>query len=285
MTQRVVAEDGVLRLGDVTLPAGKRAHALETTAGPDGTAATMQIPVAWVTTEPVPDSGRAWEELAQLAGRTGQVPFLAKNLRADSGRPWDAGIDFHRWKNAADASQLDPADILREKWPGAALAPEELDDAETREWITARLAPFSWRFPGLAPRVGGEPLSSAERWRALDCLPPARVGLVPAGEPGGMLSAIGWHPANWIDGQLAVNAVLRSWEDRFGARLLEIGLAEFKVLADRPPRTLIQAQRLAAEHVAFADECFYGTDETAQNEVAAIAERLVNQPIWGFWWD
>ncbi len=289
MTQRGVAEDGVLHLGDVTLPAGKRAYALGTAAGPAGAGRAVRIPVAWVTAAPVPDPGRVWEELAQLAERTGQVPFLAKGLRPDSERPWDAGFDFHRWNNATDAGQLDPAEILRERWPGATLAPEELEDAETREWITARLAPFSWQFPGLAPRASGEPLSSAERRRALESLPSARIGLVPADEPGGVLGgvlgAIGWHPANWIDGQLAVTTVLRSWEDRFGAQLLEIGLAEFKVLADRPPRTLAQAQRLAAEHVAFADECFYGTDKAAQNEVGAIAERLVNQPVWGFWWD
>ncbi len=285
MTQGVVAEDGVLHLGDVMLPAGRRAYALETAAVQDGAAATAQIPVAWVTTAPVPDPGRVWGELAQLADRTGQVPFLAKCLDADGGRPWDGGLDFHRWNNAAESGQLDPADVLRERWPGATLAPEELEDPETREWITARLAPFSWRFPGLAPPASGEPLSSAERRRALDDLPPARIGLVPADDPSGVLSAIGWHPANWVDGQLPVMAVLRSWEDRFGVRLLELGLAEFKVLADRPPRTLAEAQRLAAEHVALADECFYGTDETAYNEVGAIAERLVNQPIWGFWWD
>jgi hypothetical protein len=285
MTQGGVAENGVLHLGDVTLPAGKRAYALETTVGPDGAAATARIPVAWVSAAPVPDSGRVWEELAQLADRTGQVPFLAKGLSPDGRRPWDEGFDFHLGNNDADARQLDPAEILRERWPGATLAPEELEDAETREWITARLAPFSWQFPGLAPQVSGEPLSSAERRHALDGLPPTRIGLAPVGEPSDVLSAIGWRPGNWTDGQVPVKAILCSWEDRFGARMLEIGLAEFKVLADRPPRTLIQAQRLAAEHVAFADECFYGADETAQNEVGAIAERLVNQPIWGFWWD
>jgi hypothetical protein len=42
---------------------------------------------------------------------------------------------------------------------------------------------------------------------------------------------------------------LPSWEDRFGARLLEVGFADIKLLAGRPPADLASAQlaRFAAQ--------------------------------------
>jgi Domain of unknown function (DUF4253) len=65
-------------------------------------------------------------------------------------------------------------------------------------------------------------------------------------------------PAGRPADALPIAVVLRSWEDRFGARLLRIGLAEISVLARRPPRTRDSAQHLAAEQWAFCSE-FGGT--------------------------
>jgi hypothetical protein len=45
---------------------------------------------------------------------------------------------------------------------------------------------------------------------------------------------------------LRIGAVPRSWEDRFGARLLWIGpRAEIRLLVDRPPRTFEAAAQVA----------------------------------------
>ena len=74
--------------------------------------------------------------------------------------------------------------------------------------------------------------------------------------------------------------MLRSWEDRFGARLIDVGYAGLRLLAERPHHTLEVAQRLAAEQVLLADECI-----DAARTVPDIAARLVNAPIWTFWWD
>jgi hypothetical protein len=73
-------------------------------------------------------------------------------------------------------------------------------------------------------------------------------------------------------------AVLRSWEDRFGATLLQLGpSAVLRVVAERPPATAGAATALAAEHWAFCD----GLLDT----VREIAATLMNTPIWSFWWD
>jgi Domain of unknown function (DUF4253) len=75
---------------------------------------------------------------------------------------------------------------------------------------------------------------------------------------------------------------VRSWEDRFGARLLEVGFAEIRLLVQRPPRSLGTAQRVAAEHWAFADE----SDDIGSAGVGDIAAALLTQPaLWQFWWD
>jgi hypothetical protein len=107
-----------------------------------------------------------------------------------------------------------------------------------------------------------------------------RIGLVPATRPADILPRIGWAGAanNRMASELAV--VLRSWEDRFGARLLEVGYADIRLLVSRPPQTLEAAQQIAAEHFAFADEAHQGL-----RGVGSIARAIVDNPFWDFWWD
>ncbi len=65
-----------------------------------------------------------------------------------------------------------------------------------------------------------------------------------------------FHGPDPVGAPVWIAAVLRTWEDRFGARLLNVGPgAEIRLLVQRPPATRQAAQRVAAEHYAFADEC------------------------------
>ena len=108
----------------------------------------------------------------------------------------------------------------------------------------------------------------------------SRIGLVPAARPADILPHLCWAGAanNRTASELAV--VLRSWEDRFGARLLEVGFDDIRLLVSRPPQTLHAAQPIAAEHFAFSDEAHKGP-----RHVGEIARALVNNPFWDFWWD
>jgi hypothetical protein len=92
---------------------------------------------------------------------------------------------------------------------------------------------------------------------------------------------IGWACTDQWQDALLIAAVLRSWEDRFGARLLQVGWAEIRLIVERPPRTLPEARAVAAEHFAFADEC----GGQGLSTVPAIAPSLINAPFWSFWWD
>lgn len=114
----------------------------------------------------------------------------------------------------------------------------------------------------------------------MDSLPAARIGLVPASRPVDVLPLIGWTPSDQSDA-LPIAAVVRSWEERFGARLLRVGFAEISVLVDRPPRSIEHAQRIAAEHFVFCDE-YAGQ---GLRDIPAITASLLETPIWTFWWD
>lgn len=259
-------EDGELRVGPVSLPAGQ-----QITAGYE-----LAVPVAWATAEWVPGPGRIWAALSDVQQETGLVPVLLAGLppgEEDFGYPADV----------TELGHMDAASVLEGLWDGKTNAPGIASPGEDEERFEEHLrrtrAPFFRQFPGLAP-PGETPLSREHLDTVLGSLPPRRIGLVPATRPADVLPLIGWTPSDQSDA-LPIAAVVRSWEDRFGARLLEVGLAEIRLLVSRPPRSTRHAQQIAAEHVAFCDECA----GQGLNDIPRIAASLMDIPIWTFWWD
>jgi len=82
-----------------------------------------------------------------------------------------------------------------------------------------------------------------------------------------------------FDDPVPIAAVLRSWEDRFGARLLEVGFAEIRLLVQRPPRTIEATRAVAAEHFAFADECGAVPPGSGALELAAVTNTPSARPV------
>lgn len=278
MAIRSLPEDGGLRLGTVTLPAGKQIRAAHGSVRP----------VAWVTLQPVTDPGTVWAALSEARQETGLVPILLSGMGGDpqdTGRPWDNG-ELGPPPDVTELERMDAATVLREMWDGTAYEDDEEDweEEEEDEGVVAMRAPFSRQFPGLAPAEGIS-LSQGQIQDVLTSLPPARLGLVPASRPADVLPLIGWSGlAPGTDGTLSLAAVLRSWEERFGARLLDVGFAEIRLLVERPPRTYEAAQRLAAEQFVFCNECTLA-GKVGLSDVRSITAGLVNTPIWSFWWD
>ncbi len=285
MAKGRLPDEGPARIGPVTLPAGKLITG------------NLGTEVGWATMEPVPKSGQIWAALSELHPQTGLVPFQLDGLRVDSLfpsdrqglpgdalRPWDIG-EFTRSEDPHEADGLDVGALLEDRWRGSVWA--DVDDPEAME----QWAPFTLEWPGLAAKEH-TPLTLAERRHALDVVlprirvahgatPEARIGLVVGDRPADVLAVIGWGGlVNRGQSVLPLTAVLRSWEDRFGARLIDVGYADLRLFVERPPRTLEAAQRIAAEQVLLADECI-----DAATDVADIAAHLVNAPIWTFWWD
>jgi hypothetical protein len=287
MVKGRLPDEGPVRLGPVTLPTGKL---ITGNPGPEH--------VAWATVDSVPQSGRVWHALSGLHSQTGLVPIQLDGLRVDSLfpsdrqglpgdalRPWD-NREFDRSADPHEADGLDVGAVLENLWRGSVWADED-DPEAMRRW-----APFTLAWPGLA-EPEHTPLTTAELQQALDvtlpriraahrATPQARIGLVAAGRPADALAVIGWNGLanHGQEALMPLITVLRSWEDRFGARLIDVGFADLRLLVGRPPRTLEAAQRIAAEQAVLADDCIDGA-----RDVPDIAARLLNAPIWTFWWD
>jgi len=236
--------------------------------------AASGTPVAWV-------SGRAfgcgliWADLAGESAESGLQPFLLSGMDGATARPWDTGEAVSEPEDTRAIDSMDAAQML-DGWWWAPSEEELAGDEELREMF----APFGERFPGLAPAVEEELDPELMRRAVVQYTRDARIGLVPAARPADILPRLGWAGAanNRTASELAV--VLRSWEDRFGARLLEVGFDDIRLLVSRPPQTLRAARPIAAEHFAFSDEAHKGP-----RHVGEIARALVNNPFWDFWWD
>lgn len=262
-------DEGPVRLGPVTLPPGRLI-----------TSCLVGEPVAWATIDhlPEPDSGCIWNALSAAHSQTGLVPILLDSLDGDGKRPWDDG-EFSGPMDTGRVDALDPATVLEELWAWQLPSPEE--EAENPGFIQAR-APFTRQFPGLAPAEHTR-LPADRRQAELDALWPGRIGLIAADRPADVLLALGWDgTANWgPEFSFQMTAVLRSWEERFGARLVKVGFAEISLLIDRPPRSTEHAQRIAAEHFVFCDECA----GQGLRDIPRITASLMGASIWTFWWD
>lgn len=260
--------DGEVRLGSVLLPEGKQISGW------------TADPLLWATSEPVPGAGGVWLALRDMQEQTGLVPILLAYLNEDAqDRPWDSG-ELDGGCGLPDVDRLDPAGVLASSWADS-LDPEDGSPEQAR-----RVAPFSLRFPGLAPGRE-ELLSPAELAEAVGSLAPARMGLVPAARPADVLALVGFNgTANRYGTPAPLAAVLRSWEQRFGAALLEVGFDHIRLLVQRPPRTLPAAQAAAAEIWAMCDE-FWEIEESrpALRNVSDIADYLVGAPFWSMWLD
>jgi Domain of unknown function (DUF4253) len=260
--------DGGVGLGSVLLPEGKQ---IPGWAGD---------PLLWATSEPVPHAGSVWLALHAMQEQTGLVPILlAGPSEYEPDRPWDSG-ELDGGCGLPEVDRLDPAEVLASSWADS-LDPED-DSPEQAQ----RVAPFSLRFPGLAP-VQEEALSSAELAQAVGSLASARIGLVPAARSSDVLAQVGYNgTANRYENPAPLSVVLRSWEQRFGAALLEVGYDHIRLLVRRPPRTPPAAQAVAAEIWAMCDE-FWAIEEprNALRNVSDIADYLIGAPFWSLWLD
>jgi hypothetical protein len=236
-------------------------------------------PVTWITDRTQTSAGTTWARLSDKAAETGLQPFLLADMAGEPGRPWGtAGSDSDEVISAPlDTTAIGPLDadaILAGYWWA-----DEKTFAEDEEF-RAILAPFGPGFPGLAPAIVGELDPELLRRALYQYTRVARIGLVPAQRPADVLAGLGWQGA--VNSRLTadITGVLRSWEDRFGARLLEVGFDGIRLLVSRPPRTMETALPIAAEHFAFSEEAHAGL-----RDVDGIARAIVGNPFWDFWWD
>ena len=180
-----------------------------------------------------------------MAPETGLVPITLASLGDQGsgtygdqpglrGRPWDSG-ELDNPYPLADADRVDVPTLLAEYWE------DSVEQGEDEPELLAMLGPFGREIPGLAPALD-RPLSDEELAAALRLTRPARLGLVPASRPADVLSLTGFVGLTNRGTPAEFTAVLRGWEERFGAVLYEVGFADVRVLVTRPPRTMRAAE-------------------------------------------
>ena len=222
-------------------------------------------PLLWLADEqPAPG---AWSALQTAARTVGLLPLVV-DVGGGLGEPekWELTPGEMSYPGDHDAEEVlaefwESYAAEDDEWPGLADAlPDTADpDATAADVVESLLA-------------GGRPLRDPH------------LALVPARRSADIPTAIGWFgPANHENDTARLSAVLRSWEDRFGIRVIALGYADLLVSVAAPPKTLAEAEAVAAEHFAFCpDNILQGSDTT----LTAYAEnQLLNQPAWHFWWD
>ncbi|HWD04291.1 MAG TPA: DUF4253 domain-containing protein [Amycolatopsis sp.] len=225
----------------------------------------------WVSDGPLEAPQRYVECVAEF-GRTGLWPVLIPHDErfAARGEDW---ID-DRGRLAPAGHRVGSAD------PGAALA---------RWWDTsccdgACLRPFGARFPGLARRTHRrtDPLAEAgNTGTVLAARAPHRLGLVETERPADIPALLGWTGMIKTTDRVAeLSAVLRSWEDRFGATLLSVGFDSLELSVSAPPRTQARALTVAAEHRAFSLPTYL----SQPGNLREYASTLVHSRRWNFSW-
>jgi hypothetical protein len=222
--------------------------------------------VAWISESPVDPV--TWTDLAVRFPETGLWPILVEPYGGDDRHPFEY-LELESGRERL--GEVDPETVLAELWGVV----EEDPDPEHLEI----LEPFGARFPGLAQgrperRAGGiaDALRSVGR---------AQLALVPVTRGADVPAAIGWSgPVNHADEVWKLSAVLRSWEERFGALLVGLGFDTMTVAVRRPP-TGDDAVAVAAEHYSF---CADNVDQ-GSGSIRAYARDIRGRGVWTFWWD
>ncbi|KAB2342406.1 DUF4253 domain-containing protein [Actinomadura rudentiformis] len=223
--------------------------------------------ILWVSDEPLPDADHLWARLYGAHTETGLYPLLLCGHFRDADRPWHAG-ELGYWP-VGTIDVLGAEGVLRRMWES--VTPDEFGE---------------WR--GLAPPAGSsghgadlmDPgLAAQELAASYAAKEHPLIGLVPAGRGADALTLCGWNgPLNHTNHTQEISAVVRTWEDRFGARVVAVGFDTLHVSVAAPPLTLEHARHLADEHLAFCPD-------NIGDDFERYAAGLVGARQWSFWWD
>jgi hypothetical protein len=198
--------------------------------------------VLWCSDAAHTDAFRLAAALADVFPTTGLWPCL-----------WDfpdqPGSYCLEELRALDAvKEVDPAVVLGELW--------DFPNPPAPRWVD----PFTSGFPGLAaPTATGRPASPFAlfaKHQQVQHSPQRKLVLVACQRPADVIGAIGFEcgpEASPAASDVALSvSVLRSWEERFHAFLVQLVPGGLTLAVEAPPETLEQGVQVAAEVYAFA---------------------------------
>lgn len=229
-------------------------------------------PTYWVSEETV--EADAWELATAARSKTGLAPaFIVEHDLEDStpfGQP------------TSHIGQYDVDAVLRELWNDGLVYDGEVDPE-----MAELTAPFNGRWPGLSDALPfrEDPDELLREHVLVMAGENTQLLLTPAERNADIPGAMAWSgPVNHIQEPVEISVVLRSWEERFGTRILRIGFDTLELTVAAPPTTSEQAIAVAAEHYAFCPDAIH-QGYTDTETLAEYAETLLDDDRWKFWWD
>ncbi|MCE3553611.1 DUF4253 domain-containing protein [Pseudonocardia sp. RS11V-5] len=222
---------------------------------------------------PNPD---VYEELLRAAPTTGRCPVWITNWTIGRVGPLTGA---ERTARLLDVARADPARLLEQAWPGP--CPPTCSCSEPLP---------AW--PGLLPvpdrnataLEGDLPVVAAARW-ARERSWNSALAVVDASRPADVPAVVDWSGAANYDQDVAeISAVLRSWEERFGAVLVELDAATLILSVAAPPMTRQECETVAAEHFAFCPDQQDPQDGRIFT-LRSYADLIRGARQWRFWWD
>jgi hypothetical protein len=239
----------------------------------------------WVSDEFPQDVDQLWPRLLSEQKACGLVPLLC--WPDAMGR--SLGLDHVDAVRLEEVLAADFAAYRRRRlpcWtdPTPAPAPQGIEP-----WPHDPGPPFE-QWPGLAPQMPAAPADPTPEAAAASLvawfsetgqfgLDECQLVLVPARRGSDALASIGWSAEAPLP---LLCALLRSWEDRFGAQVVAVFGSELHVSVARPPVDAEHANLLALEHVLSTATNIVDDPPTPFPEYAMD---LVGRTRWSFWWD
>ena len=198
-------------------------------------------PAFWMSSDPV--AGEDWALMRAWHPHSGLWPLLLD----ESAQPWAVGQVV-----PDDPRQIDhftPEGFMTEVW---------------QEWVAQmpadameELEPYGAICPGPAPpgELRADPEAVADWYADRLAARGLPLGLVAAGRGADALAVMGWqgalHHNEWM---VPMAAVVRSWEERFGARVVSVGFNTLELSVAAPPVDPEHALHVAAEHWTFCPD-------------------------------
>lgn len=198
---------------------------------PPGRRAPDSLPSYWISDERLEAAGEAASTIARAFAETGLWPLLW---------PWDADPAAYLGQ-PIEPDRIDAIDVeavLRRGWDRLAAHPAGLGE------------PVGPRFPGLAAGSLVDPAAARDPFQLAELLNvAARLMIAPCNRPADCVALIGGLAVE-VDGA-EISAVIRSWEERFGAVLVAVEPSLATLAITAPPSVPEQALTAAAEQIAF----------------------------------
>ncbi|AKK05673.1 putative DUF4253 family protein [Corynebacterium mustelae] len=218
---------------------------------------------------------KVYSELLRRFPETSWWPLQTEGLNGDLHRPWLADELFETTKDIGSAR-----DFFTRAIDDILSSNDEDDDAKE---VFAKL-----NIPSVTPELKDDILNNLD---TKESVPPSKpqwelndghaVVVLPVERPADAPALLGWDGAvNYGFSGGDISAVLRSWEDRFGAVLGILNFADLTVVRPQHTLSLQKSRLIALEHYLF---CPDNIEQSGEDFFVYFP--TVQDTTWSFWWD